>query len=111
MGMTTIAVTVSDELRTRLESAADAAGLPLDTWLREALAHVVTGPPIPSDTADTIERDEDPERLRRRLAEAGLLMVFEGPPPERPSAARLAEARAAAGRGRPLSDYVSEGRG
>jgi hypothetical protein len=60
---------------------------------------------------DAPDADEGPERIRRRLAEAGLLMTFPGPAPERPSAARLAEARAAAGRGRSLSDIVSKDRG
>jgi uncharacterized protein (DUF1778 family) len=49
--------------------------------------------------------------LKERLAQAGLLLT-----PERitskqsPSTQALSRARAAAGRGRPLSDFVTEGR-
>jgi predicted transcriptional regulator len=48
--------------------------------------------------------------LKERLARAGLLMTPERLPMQRPSARALNRARAAAGRGRPLSDFVTEGR-
>ena len=48
--------------------------------------------------------------LRERLARAGLLLTPEPIPTQRPSAQALSRARAAAGRGRPLSDFVTEGR-
>ncbi|HEV7527617.1 MAG TPA: hypothetical protein VGO29_01840 [Solirubrobacteraceae bacterium] len=48
--------------------------------------------------------------LRERLARAGLLLTPEHHSMERPSAQALKRARAAAGRGRPLSDFVAEGR-
>jgi uncharacterized protein (DUF1778 family) len=48
--------------------------------------------------------------LRERLARAGLLLSPERIATERPSARALSRARAAAGRGRPLSDFVAEGR-
>jgi hypothetical protein len=49
--------------------------------------------------------------LRERLGRAGLLLNPERlPAGKRPSARALGRARAAAGRGRPLSDFVTEGR-
>ena len=48
--------------------------------------------------------------LRERLARAGLLLVPERVPTERPSARAVSRARRAAGRGRPLSDFVTEDR-
>jgi hypothetical protein len=49
--------------------------------------------------------------LKERLGQAGLLLKPERlPPTKRPSARALSRARAAAGRGRPLSDFVAEGR-
>lgn len=48
--------------------------------------------------------------LKERLARAGLLLTPERLPGKRPSARSLSRARAAAGRGQPLSDFVTEGR-
>lgn len=48
--------------------------------------------------------------LKERLAQAGLLLTPERLSAKRPSARALARARAAAGRGKPLSDFVTEGR-
>jgi hypothetical protein len=48
--------------------------------------------------------------LKERLARAGLLLTPERLPTKRPSTRTLDRARAAAGRGRPLSDFVAEGR-
>jgi uncharacterized protein (DUF1778 family) len=48
--------------------------------------------------------------LRERLARAGLLLTPEHLSAKRPSARALSRARAAAGRGKPLSDFVTEGR-
>ncbi len=48
--------------------------------------------------------------LKERLAQAGLLLTPERLPTKRPSAQALSRARTAAGRGRPLSDFVTEGR-
>src|ERR1700759_3090296 len=48
--------------------------------------------------------------LKERLARAGLLRTPERLTTEKPSAQALDRARAAAGRGRPLSDFVAEGR-
>lgn len=48
--------------------------------------------------------------LKQRLARAGLLLTPEHLPTKRPSTRALNRARAAAGRGRPLSDFVAESR-
>ena len=48
--------------------------------------------------------------LKERLAQAGLLLTPARVPTKRPSARALSRARTAAGRGRPLSDFVAEGR-
>jgi uncharacterized protein (DUF1778 family) len=48
--------------------------------------------------------------LKERLAQAGLLLTPEPLSSKRPSARALSRARAAAGRGTPLSDFVTEGR-
>jgi hypothetical protein len=48
--------------------------------------------------------------LKERLARAGLLLTPERLATKRPSTRALDSARAAAGRGRPLSDLVTEGR-
>jgi hypothetical protein len=48
--------------------------------------------------------------LKERLGRAGLLLRPERLPTQRPSARALSRARAAAARGRPLSDFVADGR-
>ena len=48
--------------------------------------------------------------LKERLARAGLLLTPERLTTDKPSAQALDRARTAAGRGRPLSDFVAEGR-
>jgi hypothetical protein len=63
--------------------------------------------PLPAESVEQLKRTA---RLRERLARAGLLAPLEGAR-TRPDAGRVAAARAAAGRGRPLSDLVDEGRG
>lgn len=50
------------------------------------------------------------ERVRERLARAGLLATSPPSRTRRPDPERVARARAAAGRGRPLSEYVSDDR-
>jgi hypothetical protein len=48
--------------------------------------------------------------LRERLARAGLLLTPERLPGTRPSPQALDRARAEAGGGKPLSDFIAEGR-
>lgn len=52
----------------------------------------------------------DAERLRERLARAGLLAAAVTPLVPAPDPSALAAARSAAGAGTPLSDLISEGR-
>lgn len=54
---------------------------------------------------------DDVERMRARLRRAGLLAEWEPATVEPPSARELERARRAAGSGKQLSEYVSEGRG
>jgi hypothetical protein len=65
-----------------------------------AVLDVATDPNLAGTEAD---------RLRERLAHAGLLAPV-GRRRQRPSAGEVAEARAAAGKGASLSDLVSKGR-
>lgn len=51
------------------------------------------------------------ERTRERLRRAGLLMELEPYDLEQPSDEEFEAARRRAGTGKPLSDYISEGRG
>lgn len=48
--------------------------------------------------------------LKERLAQAGLLLTPERVPTKRPSARAFSRARAAAGRGKPLSALITEDR-
>jgi uncharacterized protein (DUF1778 family) len=48
--------------------------------------------------------------LKERLARAGLLLTPERLSKKHPSSRSISRARAAAGRGKPLSDFVTEGR-
>lgn len=64
------------------------------------------------DTATNPEAaGTEAERLRERFAAAGLLA--ESPPPRGPlpTEEELVEARREAGKGTPLSDYITSGRG
>jgi len=102
MSMTQIVVEVTDEQRARLEEAASVRGLRVDAWLAEVGLRAAERQAAP--TVDQVER------MRRELAEAGLLMEVPRLTRQPPDPERVARARAAAGRGKPLSDIVSEDR-
>ena len=89
----------SDELLERVRRQAERHGRSLNDWVTTVL----------SAASDPASAGSEAEQIRERLAHAGLLATT-GPPRSRPSARRVAEARAAAGRGTPLSDLVAEGR-
>lgn len=91
---------VDDELLERVRSQAQARGRSLNEWVTEVLA-AVSDP----DTAGS-----EGERIRERLRVAGLLEPVPVRKRRAVDEARLAAARAAAGRGTSLSDLVGEGR-
>jgi hypothetical protein len=98
--MTQVTLRLPDALVGRLKQAAGHRGQSLNSWATLVLTAAVD-PDLAGDPA---------ARLRERLARAGLLAPLEPGARTRPDAARVARARAAAGKGRALSDLVSEGR-
>lgn len=88
-----------DELLERVRQQAARQGRSLNEWVTIVLA-AASDPSLAGSEA---------EQIRERLARAGLLAPT-GPARKRPSAQRVAQARAAAGRGTPLSDLVAADR-
>jgi predicted transcriptional regulator len=98
--MTQLTLRLPDDLLARLKAAARARRQSVN-----GLATAVLGAAIdPSYAGDEVLA------LRERLARAGLLMVPTPGRHRRPDPAALRRARVAAGRGRPLSRLVGEGR-
>lgn len=97
--MRQLTLRVDEQLAEQLKSAAAARAESVNTYARAVLAAAVD-PELAGDEA---------ARLRERLRAAGLLSEAFGsavsPPPE-----ELEAARAAAGTGTALSDFVREGR-
>lgn len=89
----------SDEVLERVRRQAERHGRSLNDWVTTVLA-AASDPSLAGSEA---------EQIRERLAQAGLL-ARTGPPRKPPTPRRLAEARAAAGRGTPLSELVTKGR-
>ena len=100
-GMAQLTIRVSEELVAQLKGASAASGRSLNGWVTAVLSAAVD-PETATDEAN---------RVRERLARAGILAIDFGPPRPRPDPDAVARARKMAGRGRPLSDLVSEGRG
>jgi hypothetical protein len=90
----------SEELLERVRHQAQQRGRSLNDWVTAVLS-AATDPALTGD---------DAQRVRERLAAAGLLEPVEPLQQRRPAAADVARARAAAGRGTPLSDLVADGR-
>lgn len=84
----------------RVRCAAKRSGRSMNEYVTYVL-NAATDPEFGGDEA---------ERVRERLARAGLLAPG-GAPGSRPDSDAFAQARRAAGRGTPLSDIVSEDRG
>lgn len=92
----------SEELLERVRSQAERHGRSLNDWVSTVMAAA----------SDPSHAGGDADRVRERLAHAGLLETTAALPTSarRPASRRLAAARAAAGRGTPLSDLVTEAR-
>jgi hypothetical protein len=91
----------TEELLDRVRAQAEQRGRSLNEWVTTVLA-AASDP----DLAGT-----DADRVRERLARAGLLeQPAEVPTGRRPPRARLESARAAAGHRTPLSDLVADSR-
>lgn len=100
--MAQLTIRVSEELAAQLKNASAASGRSVNGWVAAVLTAAVD-PETATDEAN---------RVRERLARAGILAASEpGPTRRRPDADAFARARAAAGQGRPIADFVSEGRG
>ena len=94
----------SEELLERVRRQACEQGRSLNDWVTVVL----------DAASDPATADGQAQRLRERLGRAGLLEVPDVTVPvgpARPTPERLAAARAAAGRGTPLAQLVSDGRG
>jgi hypothetical protein len=93
---------VDDELLQRVRLQAQQQGRSLNDWVTTVLAAA----------SDPSYAGRDADRIRERLARAGLLEAPAPAPTRRRRVGReaLAEARAAAGRGTPLSELVADSR-
>lgn len=98
--MAQLTLRIPDQVVPDLKQAAAASGKSLNAWATAVLTAAVD-PNLAGDEA---------ERIRERLARAGLLMVLPERGLRRPRADAVARARGAAGRGRSLAELVSEGR-
>jgi len=101
-GMAQMTWRTLDELLERVRRQARDRGRSLNEWVTAVL----------SAAADPSLTGDDAQRVRERLAAAGLLDTPQSPSrvPRRPDDAELARARAAAGQGTPLSALVGDGR-
>lgn len=101
MAQQTLTLRVPDEVADRLRGAARGQGRSLNAFATAVLTAAV----------DPDYAGSEIERIRERLAQAGVLATTAPSAKQRPDPARVRRARAAAGRGRPLSEYVSDQRG
>ena len=99
--MRQLTLRIDDELAVRLKVAAGERGESVNGYAGKVLSAALD-PDLAGDEVSA---------LRERLARAGLLLRPESVARKRPSAQELGRARAAAGRGKPLSELVREGRG
>jgi hypothetical protein len=98
--MRQLTLRVPEELAERLKGAAHDRGESVNGYAVKVLSAAVD----PDLAGDEVTG------LKERLARAGLLLTPELLATKRHSARELSRARAAAGRGKPLSDFVAEGR-
>ena len=97
--MAQLTVRATDELVERVRAAAGRLGRSMNDYVVAVLG-AATDPDLAGD---------DAERIRERLARAGLLAAT-GQTRRRPDATAVAAARAAAGRGTQLSDIIASDR-
>jgi predicted transcriptional regulator len=98
--MRQVTLRLPNDLADRLKQAAQAQDRSVNGYATAVLAAAVD-PELAGDEA---------ARVRERLARAGLLAPTAANTRRRPAKASVARARKRAGKGRPLSDLVSEGR-
>jgi predicted transcriptional regulator len=98
--MMQLTLRVPDDLANDLKRVAAERGQSVNALATQVLAAVVD-PELAADPG---------QRLRERLARAGLLAGTAPLDKEPPDEDAVRRARAAAGAGKPLADYVSEGR-
>jgi hypothetical protein len=98
--MSQLTLRVPDELVDRVKVAASERGQSVNRWATAVFSAAV----------DPTFAGDDAQALRERLARAGLLITVVPGRRRRPNRTAVARARAAAGRGRPLGDLVSESR-
>ncbi len=89
-----------DELLERVRRQAQERGRSLNDWVTAVL----------SAASDPATAGSDAERLRERLAQAGLIDPATGPARRPPETAKVSAARAAAGRGTTLAEHVRDNR-
>ena len=99
-GVMQLTLRISERVAIQVKKAAGERGQSVNRWISDVLSAAVD-PDFAGDEA---------ERVRERLARAGLLMPTSEPRSKRPSRRRVAKARDAAGRGTSLSDLVGENR-
>ncbi|HWH44042.1 MAG TPA: hypothetical protein VNT32_04890 [Thermoleophilaceae bacterium] len=97
--MRQLTLRIDDALAERLREVARGRGESVNSFAG-AVLQAATDPDLAGS---------DAEQVRERLARAGLLAAPLAPV-EAPAGRELDAARAAAGSGRPLSEFVSEGR-
>lgn len=98
--MAQLTIRADDELVQRVRRSAASAGRSMNDYVTSVL-DAATDPNLAGTPA---------ERIRERLRAAGLLATPSPMTGRRPSAAAVAAAGARAAAGRPLSEFVSDGR-
>ena len=101
--MKQVTLRLAEELVDRVKSVAADRGESVNAFAASVLSAAV----------DPETAGSGVERMRERLARAGILTVFDPLPEDTPMPTdeELEQAAREAGRGKPLSDYVIEGRG
>ena len=98
--MTQLTIRADEDLVRRIKASAADAGRSMNDYVTSVL-DAATDPNLAGTAA---------ERLRERLRRAGLLLTPSQVSGSRPSAESVAAAGARAAVGRPMSDFVSDGR-